>query len=91
MTSYMFPQRDTPEKKKPKETKMVREVTSKLDPKKISIRAIVTFFQVAISVLIGSGVFEFTTSALQLSAMSGIGAALSVIYNGLTQYLDQSE
>lgn len=58
---------------------------------KISLRAVVTFFQVAISVLIGGGLFDYSTSALQTAAVSGIGAALSVIYNALTQYLADSE
>lgn len=58
---------------------------------KIVVRAIVTFFQVAISVLIGSGAFDYSADVLELAAMSGIGATLSVIYNALTQYLDKSE
>lgn len=59
-----------------------------MDIKRITIRAVVTFFQVAISVLIGGGLFDYSLEALQLAAVSGIGAALSVIYNSLTQYLE---
>lgn len=59
-----------------------------MDIKRITVRAIVTFFQVAISVLIGGGLFDYSLEALQLAAVSGIGAALSVIYNALTQYLE---
>lgn len=55
---------------------------------KISVRAIVTFFQVFISVLIGSGIFDYSVPTLRTAAVSGIGAGLSVIYNALTQYLN---
>lgn len=65
--------------------------SSKLDPARIAVRALVTFFQVGISVLIGSGAFTLNADVAQVAAMSGIGAALSVIYNALTQWLATSD
>lgn len=64
-----------------------KENTMKLNLKKIAVRAAVTFVQVAISVLIGSGVLDVSASVGQTAVMSGAGAALSVIYNAATQYL----
>lgn len=55
---------------------------------KISVRAIVTFFQVFLSVLIGGGIFDYSTPTLRTAAVSGVGAGLSVVYNALTQWLN---
>ena len=58
-----------------------------MNPKAIAVRAAVTFCQVAISVFVGSGLFDFSIPTIRTAAVSGIGAALSVIYNALTQWL----
>lgn len=55
--------------------------------KRIAVRAVVTFFQVAIGVLIGKGLLDVTADTGQIAVMSGAGAGLSVIYNALTEWL----
>ena len=55
--------------------------------KVILVRACVTFVQVAISVLIGTGAIDVSASVAQTAVMSGAGAALSVVYNAATQWL----
>lgn len=62
-----------------------------MNPQKILVRALVTFVQVAISVLIGKGVLDVSADVAQVAVMSGAGAALSVIYNAATQWLATSE
>lgn len=62
-----------------------------MNPQKILVRALVTFVQVAISVLIGKGVLDVSADTGQVAVMSGAGAALSVIYNAATQWLATSE
>lgn len=61
-----------------------------MDFKKIGVRALVTFVQVAISVMIASGTLDVSVEGLQVAATAGIGAALSVIYNAATQWLQQN-
>ena len=46
-----------------------------------------TFVQVAISVLIGTGALDVSAPVAQTAVMSGAGAALSVVYNAATQWL----
>lgn len=58
---------------------------------KILIRAVVTFIQVAISVLIGKGILDVSADTAEVALMSGLGAALSVVYNASTQWLATSE
>jgi len=63
-------------------------------PRHVALRAAVTFIEVALSTLIGVNVFDMTVNAWQTVAMSGIGAAISVIYNWVTllrQQLDSNE
>lgn len=62
-----------------------------MNPQKILVRAAVTFVQVAISVLIGTGVLDVSADTAQVAAMSGAGAALSVVYNAATQWLATSD
>lgn len=54
----------------------------------LAVRAAVTFLQVFLATLIGANVFDVggadAVSALSASALAGIGAALSIIYNYLT-------
>ena len=57
---------------------------------KIIVRAVVTFVQVAISVLIGKGILDVSADTAEMALMSGAGAFLSVIYNAATQYLDSA-
>ena len=75
MTSYMRP----------------NERQSPMNVQKILVRAVVTFIQVAISVLIGKGILDVSADVAQVAVMSGAGAALSVIYNAATQWLATSE
>lgn len=60
----------------------------KINPKKIAVRAAVTFVQVAIGVLIGKGLLDVSADTLDIAVMSGAGSALSVIYNAATQWLE---
>lgn len=55
---------------------------------KILVRALVTAAQVALSVIIAGGALDVSADALQVAAMSGAGAGLSVLYNALTQWLE---
>lgn len=66
-------------------------MNQKFDPKKIAARAVVTFVQVFLSVLIGTGVLDVSAGVAQTAAMSGLGAALSVVYNAATQWLAQED
>lgn len=70
---------------------MIPHERNPMNIQKVAVRAVVTFFQVAISVLIGSGVLDVSASVGQTAVMSGAGAALSVIYNAATQYLATSD
>lgn len=62
-----------------------------MNPQKIIVRALVTFVQVAISVLIGKGVLDVSADTAEVAVMSGAGAALSVIYNAATQWLNSTD
>lgn len=63
-------------------------MTNKINPKKIAMRAGVTFVQVAIGVLIGKGLLDVSADTLDIAVMSGAGSALSVVYNAATQWLE---
>lgn len=58
-----------------------------MDLKKIIVRAAVTFVQVFLSVVIGTGALDVSASTAQMAVMSAAGAGLSVIYNALNQWL----
>lgn len=59
-----------------------------MDPKKIAVRALVTFGQVFLSVLLGTGVLDVSAGTAQTALMAAAGAGLSVLYNAATQWLD---
>lgn len=54
-------------------------------------RAIVTFCQVALSVVLVGGVLDVSADTVQIAVMSGAGAGLSVIYNAMTRWLESPD
>lgn len=58
-----------------------------MDFQKLGVRALVTFVQVFLSVVIGTGVLDVSASTAQTAVMSALGAALSVIYNAASGWL----
>ncbi len=68
-----------------------RNKENPMNIQKIAVRAVVTFLQVAISVLVAGGALDVSASIAETAVMSGAGAALSVIYNAATQYLATTE
>lgn len=61
-----------------------------MDFKKLGVRALVTFVQVFLSVVIGTGVLDVSASTAQTALMSALGAGLSVIYNAATSWLQSN-
>lgn len=62
-----------------------------MDLKKLGVRALVTFLQVFLSVVIGTGVLDVSASTAQTALMSALGAGLSVVYNAATQWLQANQ
>lgn len=58
-----------------------------MDPKKLVVRAVVTFVQVFLSVVIGTGVLDVSASTASTALMSALGAGLSVVYNAASNWL----
>lgn len=58
-----------------------------MDFQKLGVRALVTFVQVFLSVVIGTGVLDVSASTAQTALMSALGAGLSVIYNACSTWL----
>ncbi len=56
--------------------------------KAVAIRAAVTFLQVAVGILVSANIFQIdgleAVSVLESAAAGGAGAALSVLYNYIT-------
>jgi hypothetical protein len=52
-----------------------------------AVRAVATFSEVFLSVLIGDSLMtDMSVNTLQMAAMSGMGAALSVLYNFVRKF-----
>lgn len=62
-----------------------------MDLKKLAARAVVTFLQVFLSVVIGTGVLDVSASTANTALMSALGAGLSVLYNALSQWLQANQ
>lgn len=62
-----------------------------MDLKKLGVRALVTFLQVFLSVVIGTGVLDVSASTANTALMSALGAGLSVVYNAATQWLQANQ
>lgn len=62
-----------------------------MDLKKLGVRALVTFLQVFLSVVIGTGVLDVSASTANTALMSALGAGLSVVYNACTGWLNANQ
>lgn len=54
--------------------------------KRVIVRAVVTFVQVALGVIVAGELSDFSPAVLHTAAASGAGAALSVVFNAVTEW-----
>lgn len=72
MTSYMFPNQRKPA----------------MNFQKIAVRAIVTFFEAGLGVLLASGLTDLSPETGEAALAAAGAAGLSVVYNALRQFLE---
>lgn len=70
---------------------MVDKIKARLNVPQLLGRAVATALEVAISVLTAKGLLDWSVGAGELALATGAGAGLSVIGNGLHQWLAATE
>ena len=60
------------------------------ETREIAVRAAVTAAEAFLAAVLAVGLTDLTVDAVELAALTGLGAGLSVVYNAARAWLDRS-